>query len=203
MEQPASERALCDADLKTRLKHIKEILTSPDILTFEFSSPHGKKFALVYLDGITDKQLLGELVIKPLGRVKGDAPPGAVRSLLASPEVKESKDISVAVESVLAGDAALFVEGQQTFYVLGLKLPPGRAVAGGVLLLRGGCPGGDGADQRAAPPGRDDHHRPYPRGKPRGFKAKRLLRPLPAGDGALEPEKGPPSDGGRRHPPGG
>ena len=129
MEQPASERALCDADLKTRLKHIKEILTSPDILTFEFSSPHGKKFALVYLDGITDKQLMGELVIKPLGRVKGDAPPGAVRSLLASPEVKESKDISVAVESVLAGDAALFVEGQQIFYVLGLKLPPGRAVA--------------------------------------------------------------------------
>ena len=117
-----------DTSLQDRLKRIKEILTSPDILTFEFSSLSGKKFAAVYLDGLADKNLLGELVVKPLRAAKTDEDGQGIAKLLASPEIKECKELQEAISGVLDGNAALFIEGEESFYIIGLKNPPGRAV---------------------------------------------------------------------------
>ena len=52
--------------LKERIEGVKNILTSEDILVAEFDSLSGKKFACIYADGIVDKNMIGELVIKPL-----------------------------------------------------------------------------------------------------------------------------------------
>ncbi len=115
--------------LGSMVEEIKGVLTSPDIIAFEFASLDGKKFAAVYLDGITDKHLLGELVVKPLRDAKvGDGAEKAAM-LLASPEVSESSDMSEAVAQILDGNAALFIDGEEQFYIIGLKNPPGRAVA--------------------------------------------------------------------------
>lgn len=111
-----------------RAQIIKEFLTSPDIITFEFCSLGGKKFAAVYLDGLADKNLLGELVVKPLRSAEIEGKEGEISQLLASPEVKECKDMDEAVSGVLDGNAALFSDGEKKFYLVGLKNPPGRAV---------------------------------------------------------------------------
>ncbi|MDE6001061.1 MAG: spore germination protein [Clostridia bacterium] len=115
--------------LEKYIKSVKDVLTSQDILVFEFDSSEGKRFAAIYADGVADKQLLGELVVKPLREVEKDATLGTVKRLLASPEVKDGNKIKDAIKEVSDGNAVLFVDGEKDFFIIGLKNPPGRSVA--------------------------------------------------------------------------
>lgn len=115
--------------LKSNIKAVKKILASEDVLVFEFKSEKGKKFAAIYADGIADKQLLGELVVKPLRAVEGDAALEEVKLLLASPEVKDGGGIDNAIKEISDGNAVLFVDGEKDFFIIGLKSPPVRAIA--------------------------------------------------------------------------
>ncbi len=115
--------------LEKNIKAVKDILTSEDILVFEFSAQSGKKFAVIYADGVADKPLIGELVIKPLKYAQENSDLSAVKQLLASPEVKDGKKIQDAVKEVSDGNAVLFVDGEKDFVIIGLKKPPGRSVA--------------------------------------------------------------------------
>ena len=115
--------------LEKNVKSVKDVLTSEDIIVFEFDSLGGKKFAAIYADGVADKQLLGELVAKPLRAVEKDASLDEVKKLLASPEVKDGSKIPDAIKEVSDGNAVLFVDGEKNFFIIGLKKPPGRTVA--------------------------------------------------------------------------
>lgn len=115
--------------LEKNIKSVKDVLTSEDIIVFEFDSLGGKKFAAIYADGVADKQLLGELVAKPLRAVEKDASLDEVKKLLASPEVKDGVKIPDAIKEVSDGNAVLFVDGEKNFFIIGLKNPPGRTVA--------------------------------------------------------------------------
>ncbi len=115
--------------LQNAIKKVKGVLVSADVICYEFSSLHGKKFALIYVDGLADKPQLGELVVKPLRQVEMDATADDVRYILASPEVKEGDDYAMAIDEISYGSAALFIDGEKTFFIIGLTSPPGRAVA--------------------------------------------------------------------------
>lgn len=110
------------------IERVKRELTSPDVLTFRFSSHAGRNFAAVYLDGLADKTLLGELVAKPLKAAGKEEGAEEIARLLASPEVKEGKNFTDCIQGILDGNAALFCEGEEKFFIIGLKSPPGRAV---------------------------------------------------------------------------
>lgn len=115
--------------LNQSIKKIKDVLVSDDVITYEFSSAVGKKFALLYVDGLLDKAQLGELVVKPLAGVESKATAADIRAILASPEVKEGEDFAMAVKEISYGSAALLIDGESTFFLIGLTKPPGRAVA--------------------------------------------------------------------------
>lgn len=115
--------------IKQRTGAVKKILPSEDILVFEFESAAGKKFAVIYADGIVDKNMIGELVIKPLKYAEKDATAAEVKKLLASPDVKDGKDLKDAVKNISDGNAVLYTDGEKEFFVIGVKMPPGRAVA--------------------------------------------------------------------------
>ena len=115
--------------LEKHIKSVKDKLTSEDILVFEFDSLNGKKFAAVYADGIVDKQLLGELVVKPLRDAKKEDKIEDVKKLLAAPEVKDGEKAEDAIKEVSDGNTVLFIDGEKNFFIIGLKAPPGRAVA--------------------------------------------------------------------------
>ena len=117
------------ATLEKHIEKIKGVLSSEDILVFEFDSFSGKRFAAVYADGIIDKQLLGELVAKPLKDAKKEDRLEDIKKLLASPEVKDGKKFEDAVKEVSDGNVVLFIDGEEDFFIIGLKSPPGRAVA--------------------------------------------------------------------------
>ncbi|MGN1104147.1 MAG: spore germination protein [Candidatus Coproplasma sp.] len=116
-------------DIQNRIKAIKQKLPSEDILVFEFNSLQGKRFAVIYADGIVDKNMIGELIVKPLRAVKADGGAEEVKLLLASPEVKEEEKEGNIVKAISDGNAALFVDGESKAFVIGVKSPPGRAVA--------------------------------------------------------------------------
>lgn len=115
--------------LEKSIKAIKDKLTSEDILTFEFAAESGKKFAVIYADGVIDKQLLGELVIKPLRNINADCTYEDVKEALASPELKEGKKTRDAIKEILNGNAVLLIDGENDFFIAGVKNPPARAVA--------------------------------------------------------------------------
>lgn len=118
-----------NTDLNKRVEEVKAQLTSEDILVFEFDSLDGKKFACIYADGIVDKNLIGELVVKPLRDVKKEDGAQTVKKLLAAPELKDGGDLQSCIKSISDGNAALFIDGEEDFYILGVKNPPGRSVA--------------------------------------------------------------------------
>lgn len=115
--------------LEKNIKSVKDKLSSEDILVFEFTSLSGKKFAAIYADGIADKELLGQLVAKPLRDVEKDEDLDGVKMRLASPDVKDGDKIEDAIKEVSDGNVVLFVDGEEKFFIIGLKAPPGRAVA--------------------------------------------------------------------------
>ena len=115
--------------LENNIKSVKEVLTSEDILVFEFNSLKGKRFAALYADGLADKQLLGELVVKPLKAAEEGATFEDIKHLLASPEVKDGEEIKEAIKEISDGNAVLFIEGESKFLISGLKNPPGRSVS--------------------------------------------------------------------------
>lgn len=115
--------------LEKNIKSVKDVLTSEDIIVFGFASDAGKRFAAIYADGLADKQLLGELVIKPLKGAEKDVKTDGVKKLLASPEVKDGDKIKDAVAEISDGNAVLFIDGEKDFIIIGIKNPPGRTVA--------------------------------------------------------------------------
>ncbi len=117
------------ATLEKNIKAVKDVLKSEDVLVFEFTSKEGKKFAAIYADGLINKELLGELVIKPLSECKKDAEYEQIKKMIASPEFKDGEKIKDAIKEISAGNVAVFIDGEKSFMIAGLKSPPVRAVA--------------------------------------------------------------------------
>ena len=51
--------------LEKNLQTVKKALPSEDVLTYEFSTLDNVPCALVYADGLVNKQILGELIARP------------------------------------------------------------------------------------------------------------------------------------------
>ena len=150
---PSSKQKKFGADLAENVRALKELLPAEDILVYEFAAGDGTACAAVYADGITDKQLLGELAARPLA--EGDAPETLedCRKKMLFPEVKEAEDRRRgAAEEILAGNPALLVDGSAR--------GAGAGDEEGIPARRGGAADGDrhqGA-ARGVHRGRQDEH---------------------------------------------
>ncbi len=115
--------------LEKDLSAIKKILPAEDILTFDFVSERGLAFALVFADPITDKELLGEQVVRPLLHYEGKASAEEVGKNITSPERRSEKELKKLSEEILAGNPVLFFEGMDEAIIVGTKKVFVRAVA--------------------------------------------------------------------------
>ncbi len=115
--------------LNRDVKALKTLLPAEDILTFAFTSERGLAFTLVYADPITDKELLGEQVIRPLLNYEGGAKAKAIGEKLTSPELRTEKALEKLAEEVLAGNPVLLFEGADEAVIAGTKKVFVRAVA--------------------------------------------------------------------------
>ena len=117
------------ADLDANIRALKGALPAEDILVYTFAAGDGTACAAVYADGITDKELLGALVARPLAADAAPRSREALKEKILFPESKDADDIATAGSEVLAGNPALFVDGVRGALVLGTKKVSLRAVA--------------------------------------------------------------------------
>ncbi len=102
------------------LKKVQKILSSPDIIYYEFKG-RTNSYTLVYADGLTDKLLIGELIIKPLMERDDN-----ILCSLAAPEVSKSGDLEKLIDAISNGDVVVF--DNENAIIVGIKSPPSRAV---------------------------------------------------------------------------
>jgi spore germination protein KA len=128
--------------LPKRVDLIKQRLgESADVVIRQFSSSNNRvHFALVFIDGLTDKKLIQDHIIRP---IQSEQISSAYAEQLSSrnalellqdhmtsnSEVMVAPDLTQALKMVLSGDTALLIDGEQKILVYGSRGWQGRTVA--------------------------------------------------------------------------
>jgi len=115
--------------LKGNIRLIKQVLPQPDVLVFNFKTGKGDDCAVIYVDGIVNKELIGMQVVKPLMQYNLSPDIGEIRLALTSPEIKDVASFKDCIEKLLDGDVLLLVDTLSAPTVIGLKMIPVRAIA--------------------------------------------------------------------------
>ncbi|MBQ8284351.1 MAG: spore germination protein [Clostridia bacterium] len=135
--------------LQDNLTQAKKLLPAEDILTYEFQTADKVNCAIIYADGMVNKQLLGDLIARPLSRTAlrdkkqekskneggRSASTGENLSIIERiekttlfPELKQITVWSDITTEVLDGNSLLLVDGVKTGLIVGAKFLPVRAV---------------------------------------------------------------------------
>ena len=122
-------------NIQKNCNYIKNRLPSEDILHFTFNTLDGVACAIFYADGMVNKELLGELVARPISALKLKNEGGMYETTFENiqkntlfPESKEVKTFDEVIREVLDGNSALFIDGVPSVLIIGAKLLPVRAV---------------------------------------------------------------------------
>ncbi len=108
---------------------LKKLCPAQDVLTFPFAAEGGIAFVALYADAVTDKELLGSLVVRPLLHYTGEADAQEIGKRLAFPECKRERALNALAAELLSGNPVLLAEGVREGLVLGAKKVFVRAVA--------------------------------------------------------------------------
>ncbi|KPU27457.1 spore gernimation protein [Caloranaerobacter sp. TR13] len=129
-------------DIETNLKKIKEILKDCDDIVYrEFTVGERQnfKFAIVYVDGLTDKMLVNDYVLESLmHQARGLEPhPNSIKSNLyelvkkgniAITEMKEVETLNEAIDNILAGETILLINRYQKIIIASSRGWPVRGL---------------------------------------------------------------------------
>lgn len=107
-------------DLTKTEKYLRKNLPSEDI---EFLSVDvgDTKGLLVFARDLIDKELLGDLVLRPVSKIKGAPTKDILNETLLSPEKKEIYDLSSFLTEIVSGNAVLTVDKITTAFSFGVK----------------------------------------------------------------------------------
>ncbi len=115
--------------LETDIAQLKELLPAEDILTFSFVSEEKLPFTVIFADPITDKELLGEQVVRPLLHYAGKPTAEDIGKQLTSPELRSEKTYDKLCTEILAGNPVLLWEGADEGIIVGTKKVFVRAIS--------------------------------------------------------------------------
>lgn len=107
---------------------MKALLGSDDIIFFDFEIGNSPAFC-VYVDSITDKELLGLEVISPLTKADSQKSVDFLAKKITLANVKKESNIQTAAEDVLSGNAAIFIDGKNKAISVDLKKFEVRAIS--------------------------------------------------------------------------
>lgn len=119
------------SSLNENLQAIKQILPAEDILSYAFQTSDNVPCAIVYADGIVNKELLGRLVAQPLSFLElktAKEKKTLVQTTTRFPELKNAETIHDAVKEILDGNSLLLVDKIPIGFIVGAKLLPVRAI---------------------------------------------------------------------------
>ncbi len=117
------------ANVHKNVNAVKNVLTAEDILVFKFKTADEAKCAIIYTDGLCDKDLLGEQVIGPLSQEKRGNNVYEITQKLFTPEIKTENNVQTIIDEILSGNPVLFVDGFDVAVIIGLRKAPMRSVS--------------------------------------------------------------------------
>ena len=130
-------------DLQKNIQTVKSRLPSEDILVYTFQTADKVDCALIYADGMVNKELLGSLVARPLSFADLAKKTGEtqekdggryaskeenVQNNVRFPELKTQEKLADMLDEVLDGNTLLLIDGLSVGFIAGAKLLPVRAV---------------------------------------------------------------------------
>ena len=113
------------------ISYIKTIMKdSSDVVYREFSIQNWK-CALIYIDGMVDKYLIDDYILRPVMRYELDIKDvhEIKDRILTVSDIKEVNNLSEGINAVLSGDTLMFVEGLESCYVIASRLWPVRGIS--------------------------------------------------------------------------
>ncbi len=119
--------------LSQNVQELKQRLPSEDVLTYAFTTGDGVNCTIVYADGIVNKELLGDLVARPLAKLDlleagKEITLQTIEKTALFPELKKAETFEDAVKEILDGNSLLLVDGLDVGVNVGAKTVPTRAV---------------------------------------------------------------------------
>lgn len=108
---------------KARRDLLKELSQSKDVLTLDFEIA-SRPSCLIYVDGLSDKELTDRNIIEPLKRVKELSAPAiaAINSIICIADpIGVPKDVADCAVKIADGDIALVIDGAEELYVLSMR----------------------------------------------------------------------------------
>jgi len=134
------EKKLIPKDIDKTIKILKDIFKDcDDVIYREFNVGEEQqyKYAIVCIDGLSDKMLVDNFVLeslmldarglKPVGEsIKAHLFELTKNGTLTITELKESEDLNEAVTGILSADTVLFIDGYDRAIIIGTKSWPAR-----------------------------------------------------------------------------
>ncbi|MBR6736929.1 MAG: spore germination protein [Clostridia bacterium] len=117
-----------DKNIENNKSLLNKELNSQDVIYFSFNV-NGTSALAIYLESLTDKELLGEQVIKPLYLLENLSSVKSVTKALTLPECKELYYIKDCTKKIVEGDAVILIDGFSSAFTVATKKPSVRAVA--------------------------------------------------------------------------
>ena len=134
--------------LQQNTQAIKKLLPAEDILSFSFETADKVACTLFYADGMVNKQLLGDLVARPLSKCflneqkeendggryvlntkkQAESLLDFIQRTTLFPECKQVESLQDIAEEILDGNTLLLIDGINTGVIIGAKFVPVRAV---------------------------------------------------------------------------
>lgn len=127
--------------LEENVKKLKEIFKDCDDVIFrdfKVGVEQSEEFVAIQIDGLANKELVNDYVLKPLMLEVREVEPENVKDRLfkitkegaiSATEIKVVHDLQEAVVSILSGDTALLISGYDKIIIIGSKGPPTRGVS--------------------------------------------------------------------------
>lgn len=112
--------------INKNLTELKKILNSQDIIFYKFFQGN-RECVAVYVDSLTDKQLLGDLVIRSIQNLPSYSADEIAKNL-ANPECKTESSLDKCVDQVIGGCALIIIDGEENALLIDLKKFEVRAV---------------------------------------------------------------------------
>lgn len=108
------------SSLKENENLLKSKLPSDDIefLSVTVGSANG---LLVFARDLVDKELIGELILRPISTIKEQPDIELLNAVFLSPEKKQAPDVSTCISEIVSGNVAFMADGVDVAFVFGLK----------------------------------------------------------------------------------
>ena len=120
-----------DKNIENNKSLLNKELNSQDVIYFSFNV-NGTSALAIYLESLTDKELLGEQVIKPLYLLENLSSVKSVTKALTLPECKELYYIKDCTKKIVEGDAVILIDGFSSAFTYGTR--PLLSEAGNSML---------------------------------------------------------------------